>query len=376
MNERGVTATWYGLTGVLNALWGATLPATDVRLDLGAGGLGVLLTVLAAGALVGMPTGGRLGLRVTGPTAALALIGPAVAPSEALLVGSAFVLGVAFGALNVALSLRAVAVERAIGRMIMATMHGTWTLGAVAGGAAVTGGLRAGVDVRVVLFAGAVVLAVLMLAVGGSPAAPAAPSTPTSAARPRQIVLLGVVGAAAFVTEGAATDWAGVHATRVLGADPATASLVYTVFFGAMTVVRFVGDAVRTRIGGPRTIRLAGGVATAGYALVLLSGVLPSVGVAMAGWVLAGAGMAMVWPIVVSALGAAGGRLSAVTMISYGGGLLGPSVIGFVAAGATLPVALLIPAVLALVVVTLAPVLPQENKEIPCSATRSTPTSR
>jgi fucose permease len=271
------------------------------------------------------------------------------------------------------LSLRAVAVERALDRMIMATMHGTWTLGAVAGGAAVTAGLRAGVDVRVLLFAGAVVLAVLMLAVGGSPVAPAATSTPTRAARPRQIVLLGVIGAAAFVTEGAATDWAGVHATRVLGADPATASLVYTVFFGAMTVVRFVGDAVRTRLSGPRSIRLAGGIATAGYALVLLSGVLPSVGVAMAGWVLAGAGMAMVWPIVVSALGAAGGRLSAVTMISYGGGLLGPSVIGFVAAGSTLPVALLIPAVLALVVVTLAPVLPQGNKEIPCSPTRSTP---
>ena len=373
VNERGVTATWYGLTGVLNALWGATLPATDVRLDLGAGGLGVLLTVLAAGALVGMPTGGRLGLRVTGPAAALTLIVPAVAPTEVLLVVSAFVLGVAFGALNVALSLRAVAVERAHDRMIMATMHGTWTLGAVAGGAGVTAGLRAGVDVQVLLFAGAVVLAVLMLAVGGSPVAPVVPSTPTSAARPRQIVLLGVIGAAAFVTEGAATDWAGVHATRVLGADPATASLVYTVFFGAMTVVRFVGDAVRTRLGGPRTIRLAGGIATAGYALVLLSGALPSVGVAMAGWVLAGAGMAMVWPIVVSALGAAGGRLSAVTMISYGGGLLGPSVIGFVAAGTTLPVALLIPAALALVVVTLAPVLPKENKEIPCSPTRSTP---
>lgn len=378
MTERGVTATWYGLTGVLNALWGATLPATDVRLDLGAGGLGVLLTALAAGALVGMPVAGRRGLRVTGPAAALALIGPAVAPSEALLVVSALVLGVAFGALNVALSLRAVAVERALGRMIMATMHGTWTLGAVAGGTAVTAGLRAGVDVQAVLFAGAVVLAVAMLAVGRSSVGPAAPSAPapTSATRPRLIVLLGVIGAAAFVTEGAATDWAGVHATRVLGADPATGSLVYTVFFGAMTVVRFVGDAVRTRLGGPVTIRLAGGVATAGYGLVLLSGALSSVGVAMAGWVLAGAGMAMVWPIVVSALGAAGGRLSAVTMISYGGGLLGPSVIGFVAAGATLPVALLIPAALAVVVATLAPILPQETKEIPCSPTRSTPTSR
>jgi hypothetical protein len=51
----------------------------------------------------------------------------------------------------------------------------------------------------------------------------------------------------------------------------------------------------------------------------------------------------------------AAGRLSAVTMISYGGGLIGPALIGSVAARATLPVALLIPAALALVVTVVAP---------------------
>ena len=64
------------------------------------------------------------------------------------------------------------------------------------------------------------------------------------------------------------------------------------------------------------------------------------------------------WPIVTSALGAADGaarRLSAATTISYGGGLVGPAVIGYVAARATLPVALLIPAALALVVAMVAP---------------------
>jgi MFS family permease len=58
-------ATCYGLTGVLNAAWGATLPATDARLDLGAGRLGVLLMALAVGALVAMPIAGRLADRWT-----------------------------------------------------------------------------------------------------------------------------------------------------------------------------------------------------------------------------------------------------------------------------------------------------------------------
>ncbi|WP_163506017.1 MFS transporter [Fodinicola acaciae] len=383
-DARTATAVSYGLTGVLTALWAATLPATDVRLNLGSGRLGALLTGLAVGALVAMPVAGRLAgprlLPVTAPAAAAALVVVALAPTVQVLAVAAVLLGAAFGALNVALSLRAVAVERAAGRPVMAWMHGVWTLGAVAGGAIASASLRAGLDVRVLMAGGAVAVAIafasvtrvrvesVSLAAKGSPAP-----------RSRLLVLLGVIGAAAFVSEGAATDWAGVHAVRVLGAEPSTGSLVYTVFFVAMTVVRLLGDAVRDRIGAAGTIGLAGGVATAGYALVLLSGAAPAgirVGCAMVGWTLAGAGMAVVWPIVASAIGAAGGagRLSAVTAISYGGGLVGPAVIGYVAAHATLPVGLSIPAVLALLVAAAAPavlrqvgrpVLPLNTRRVP-----------
>ncbi|MGY0232266.1 MFS transporter [Longispora urticae] len=396
MGARATIAAGYGLTGVLNALWGATLPATDARLDLGAGRLGGLLMALALGALAAMPVAGWLAgrwsegrlLRLVLPTASVALVGPALAPSFGPLVVAAVVLGVLSGALNVALSLRAVAVERELGRPVMAAMHGTWTLGAVAGGALVAGGLRTGTDVRVLMAVGAAALALAGVAVTGSavttptgpgPAArpdggtpddrrpgpahppPPAPITPAGSRRPGLVFALGVVGAAAFVTEGAATDWAGVHATRVLGAAPATASLMYTVFFVAMTGVRFVGDALRARLGAATTVRWAGGTAGAGYALVLLAGTLPvagAVGCALAGWALAGAGMAMVWPVVTSTLGASGGtagRLSAVTTISYGGGLVGPALIGYAASRANLPTALLIPAALALLVAVVAP---------------------
>src|SRR5262245_7975930 len=116
MDQRVVIGMWFGLTGVLNALWGASLPATDARLDLGAGRLGGVLLAVAAGALVAMPVAGRLVdrwtarrvLRLVAPAAAVALTGPAVAPSVGLLVMSAAVLGVLFGALNVALSAQAV----------------------------------------------------------------------------------------------------------------------------------------------------------------------------------------------------------------------------------------------------------------------------
>ncbi|MFI7687923.1 MFS transporter [Nonomuraea sp. NPDC049655] len=426
MAGRGTITLCYGLTGVTNAVWAATLPATDARLGLGPGGLGTLLMVLAAGSLVAMPVAGRLCdrwsggglLRVCAPAAALALAGPALAAGSGPLMVSAALLGVLFGLLNVALSVQAVAVERGLGRPIMATVHGTWTLGAVAGGALVTAALRAGADVRVLMLVGATALTAAMAAVGGAAMATTratagtttgttggttvgttvggAARTTVGAARggaggavgdgaggvggaegrgaegrgvarlrPGVLAMLGVIGAAAFVAEGAATDWAGVHATRVLGADPATGSLVYTVFFVAMTLVRFAGDAVRTRLGVRVTIRLAGATATAGYGLVLLAGVLPvgaaaRLGCAMAGWALSGAGVAVVWPVVASLLGTVGGAargLSAVTTVSYGGGLVGPALIGYVATTASLPLALVIPAALALLVAVAAPPL-------------------
>ncbi|MEV3981353.1 MFS transporter [Nonomuraea sp. NPDC049758] len=417
MAGRGTITLCYGLTGVTNAVWAATLPATDARLGLGPGGLGALLMVLAAGSLVAMPVAGRLCdrwsggglLRVCAPAAALALAGPALAAGPGPLMVSAALLGVLFGLLNVALSVQAVAVERGLGRPIMATVHGTWTLGAVAGGALVTAALRAGADVRVLMLVGATALTAAMAAVGGAAMAATRATTGTTggttveatvggaarttvgAARggaggavgdgaggvrgaegrgvarlgPGVLAMLGVVGAAAFVAEGAATDWAGVHATRVLGADPATGSLVYTVFFVAMTLVRFAGDAVRTRLGVRVTIRLAGATAAAGYGLVLLAGVLPvgaavRLGCAMAGWALSGAGVAVVWPVVASLLGTVGGAargLSAVTTVSYGGGLVGPALIGYVATTASLPLALVIPAALALLVAVAAPPL-------------------
>jgi MFS family permease len=132
--------------------------------------------------------------------------------------------------------------------------------------------------------------------------------------------------------------------------------LVYTLFFAAVTAVRFAGDALRGRFGPTLTIRLAGLVATAGYAMVLLAPItgLVRLGCAITGWVLIGAGMAVVWPVVTSAVGAAGDgtarRLSSVTTISYAGAMAGPAVIGYVASMASLPVALVIPAAMAVLV--------------------------
>jgi len=394
-------AICYGLTGAVTALWAAALPATDARLSLGPTRLGAALTALAVGGLCAMPVAGRLAdrytgsrlLRTTAPAAALALVAPAAAASFAALLPAVVLLGMLLGALNVALSVQAVALESALRRPIISVLHGAWSLGAVGGGATVSLSLHAGVGVRVLPVVAAPILAAALCVTAGETTPPAAPAdaAPLDAVlvtavsvpevpldRTRRAgavgrdattlgagltVMLGLVGAAAFVAEGAATDWAGVDATRVLGADPATGSLVYTVFFTTMTAVRFAGDALRGRLGAAVSIRAGGLVAGCGFGLVLLAGALPGaipdkVGCALGGWVMVGAGMAVVWPVVLSTLSATGGsaaRLSVVTTISYGGGLAGPALIGALAASLSLPLALSAPAVLALAVAFVAP---------------------
>jgi predicted MFS family arabinose efflux permease len=116
---------------------------------------------------------------------------------------------------------------------------------------------------------------------------------------------------------------------------------------------------IRGRLGPPRTLLAAGLTAASGYALILVAPASTGLAVAMAGWCLTAAGMALVWPVLASAVGAAGDGtakgLSIVTTISYAGRLAGPALIGYVASATSLPVAMTLPATLALVVALAGP---------------------
>ncbi|MFJ9390753.1 MFS transporter [Nocardioides sp. NPDC101246] len=370
----------HGGVGMLVAVWGAGLPVLDARVDLGPTRLGFLLLALALGAAIAMPLAGHLAhrwsdatvLRVALPTAALLLAAIGAMRTAEPMIALAGVFGLCCGAINVGLTSRATAAERAAGRPVIARMHGFWTLGAVLGSSALAAALRAGGDSHLLLPAAALsagtvltLLALRLPAAGTDPgdaADPAASPGPTRAANP---VLLGAgaVAAAAFVVEGAATDWAGIHTTRVLGADPAAGATMYAVFFAAMTAVRFAGDRLRDLVTAPILVAAAAGVTMLGFVVVLLSPTAPEasrVVVATGGWALAGAGTALVWPIVIGSLGATRidpRRLSVVTTIGYLGGFVGPVLIGGLAAGVGLAGAMVLPAVLTVLLATAAPPL-------------------
>ncbi|MEV4563362.1 MFS transporter [Nonomuraea sp. NPDC049419] len=384
---------FFFLAGLVMGLWAAGLPSLNDRLDLGPALLGRVLLLISAGALASMLLAGRLvdrwGSRrlcwIAGPLSGVALLGPALAPSAWVLMALAVVFGMGLGVMEIAMNAHSVEVERCYGRPVISAFHGTWSLGGAAGGGITSLVLQAGLDAQGLLVVAAIVVpflyvpaARLLLPDAYTRPAPQNAAEGVEAGKPAEsaggagaaaggsgggslkwglIALLGVAAFAGHLSEGAAIDWAALHARMVLETDPALAPLAYTIFSIAMTTVRLLGDPIRARLGSVLTIRLAGVLATAGYVLVLVSPLLGDplrVVCAWTGWALAGVGLATVVPVLFSAVGAAGGRvgraLAMVTAFGYTGLLLGPAVLGFVAEAASLPVALFIPAVLAAVV--------------------------
>ena len=359
----------FALCGVTVGLWGAALPAINHRLDLGEARTGTVLLATGMGALASMPVAGRLCDRLTsrgvvavaGPVSALALLGPALAPSYPALLVATFGFGIGMGAIDVSMNTHAVKVEQRYPRPVLSAFHGVWSLGGAAGGAIIASGLALSLNIQHVMVAGALAAALLFRLPTNwlltderarADAAQAREETAGSGRLPLGLVIaLGLVASCSFISEGAALDWGALHANRVLGADLSSASIAYIVFTVAMTAMRLTGDRVRHRCGPVWTLRLSASTAAAGYGLVLLSPIVPSGGlfVGYAGWFLAGLGLAVVVPVIFAGAGsgeAAGSSLSKVTTFGYVGMLAGPSVIGPLAEATSLGVAMIVPAAL------------------------------
>lgn len=367
----------FWLSGMICALWSASLPALNERLNLGELRVGTALLMTGIGTLVAMPIAGRLCdrwtsrrvLDVSGSAAALTLLGPALAPSYPVLLVSALVLGAGLGSLDVAMNTHAVEVEQRYGKPIMSAFHGVWSLGGVVGSAVLAAGLYASADIRWLMASGAIVAALLFL-VPNRFLLPGRPGTAEPVRKGEKgtvrfpvVLMLGAIALSACVSEGGANDWAALHASKVLGAGPGAASLAYTIFAATMTVARLLGDGLRHRLGSERTIRWSGATAVGGYGLVLLASWLPGAELstrmicAYAGWALAGLGLATVVPVVLSAVGGSSGQaLSWVSTFGFAGLLSGPALIGPVAEVTSLGTAMLIPAALGVVITLAGPI--------------------
>jgi MFS family permease len=351
-SARPAVSTLFFVNGAVLATWLPHLPAVKARLTSGDGQLGLVLLAMAAGAVVALPTAGRLiglvGSRVVSAVAALALCLamplPVLSPSLPVLVAALALLGACNGLLDVSMNAQAVAVEQRAGRPIMSSFHALFSLGGVAGallaGAAMAVGVEATAHVVVSTLVGLTAVAV---AVPGLVPTPAPDATGPLLARPsRGLVSLGALALLGLLAEGAMADWSAVYLHDTLRASSSTAALGFAAFSLAMGAGRFGGDALVDRLGPRRVLRVSGAVAALGLAAALLLG-RPAIGVV--GCALVGLGIANIIPLLFSAAARVPGvppgqALAAVATTGYLGFLAGPPLIGVVAETAGLAVGL------------------------------------
>lgn len=148
----------------------------------------------------------------------------------------------------------------------------------------------------------------------------------------RAILLLCIMPLGIMSVEGAFIDWSAVFMDSVLSASPWVIGLTYSFFALVMASVRLSGDMLADHYGEYTIVRISGLAAAAG---ILLFALAPTVPVALLGAALSGLGVAVVYPMAVSAAARRPGRspadnVAALTMISFGAFLIAPPIIGFV----------------------------------------------
>ncbi|MBF4762890.1 MFS transporter [Nocardioides islandensis] len=345
------------------------LPEFSDKWDLSEIELSLLLLGLVLLAGVGTLAAERLAPR-TGSSAPLrwAFAGTAVtvtaatlAPSAPVFFVSTSLYGVFLGVIDACVNMQAVALEHRYGRPILPSFHGSWTVGGLLGSALTLA--TADADLRWMAL-----LAIVPVAALAAPYLPhersGVPDADVSVPW-RPILLVGAALVLFYMVDTAAFTWGPTFLDRAVDAPSRLVALATFPYLLASGAVRLAGDDLVRRHGAVRVLRAGTLVASLGLAIVVFAPAWP---VAVLGFLVMGAGVAVVAPLSFSAAARlAGGdtsddgerraRVDAViarfNQFNYVGALLGAVMTGVVGAG-SLRVGFAVPMVLVLGLLPLA----------------------
>lgn len=379
----------YGASGIAAASWVSRLPAVRNGLELTPATVGLILLCLTAASFSSVSVSGLVVLRLGSARAAriacvlsgsgLLLLGLGTSVLSSLVVAACgfALLGLANGCYNTALNVEGAAVERALGKHVMSWLHGSFSLGTVAGAAAGAWAAAAQLSVAWHLgVVGAVAIVTVMTASlsfradlersgqGGQrrrkplrprkadpfedpttgPLPVINPALASEAAslhgkrlvamawREPRTLLLGLLVLGLALSEGAAGDWAALALADGHGQSEAAGAAGYGVFVTFMTVGRFAGTFLLDRFGRVAIMRCCAATAFLGVATFVLA---PAPWLAFVGLGLWGLGTSLGFPIGMSAAADdsvhAAARVSVASTIAYGAFLCGPPALGFLA---------------------------------------------
>jgi fucose permease len=343
-------------SGIAFASWASRIPQVRDRLHLDPSELGLVLLAIAAGSVIALPLSGvvvgHFGSRWTVRTTGLLTAAAMVVVSLGYLVGvlpvviGLFLVGLGMGSWDVAMNVQGALAERRLGRAIMPRFHAGFSVGTVVGALIGAGMVALGVPVTVHLLAVAVLVGVAVpLAVRGflpdeveqDTSEEEAESDSRSSGRkalhawrePRTL-LIGLFVLAFAFAEGVGNDWISIALIDGYGTSATVGTLGFATFLAAMTAGRWFGPRSLDRYGRVIVIRMLTVTCLVGVLLFVFG---TNVIIAFAGAVLWGVGLALGFPVGMSA-GAdepamAAPRVSVIASIGYCAFLAGPPLIGF-----------------------------------------------
>ncbi len=296
------------VNGFVFSNWIPRINEVRDRLGVSNSGLGLALLGGGLGGFVGSLLVARVVTKVRTRTVVLvaSLLMAALVPLVAV-VPNAFVLLVLLTLLgfndvqnDVAFNAQGVMIQARMGRPIMQRLHGTWSLGMVAGGG--TGWLASAADVGLglhLLLAASFMVIVVLIAVPGLLAADDPPephagegsSAPGGMAR-RFALAIGAMGFGLALLEGMPNDWSSVVLTDVFEAGRMKGAGT-SVFAAAMLIGRLTGDHVSVAVGGRRMFTAGTWMCVAGSVMLALAPVTAFAFVAYALW---GLGISVLFP--------------------------------------------------------------------------------
>ncbi len=307
------------------------------------GSFGAILSVTQAGRLIAK-FGTRAAIIFGSTLVLIGLVGQAFAIVNHSAAGYAllaFIAGLGMGIADVGINVDGAAIETASSKTVLPKMHAAFSIGTFIGAAIGTLASRFEVNLlaQMAAIAGVTVLLPLFttkyLSATNGQEDFAAKDT-SSAKEPkvavwrnRTVIYLSIAILGLTLAEGASNDWLTIALVDDFDQTATMAGIGYAILLGAMTLTRFFGGNLADKFGRVLTLQVCAFTGVAGMLLIILSG---NVYVAFVGAAMWGCGVALGFPLLLSAAGEgenAARKVAFVASSGYMAFLVGPPLLGF-----------------------------------------------
>ncbi|BBX16482.1 MFS transporter [Mycolicibacterium duvalii] len=346
-----------------NVLYGAAVASFSA---------GALLAGLTAATLIRRFGSAPVALVTTYLLAAFMVVA-AAAPAPLWFAGALFLAGASDAVTDVAQNTNGLRLQREYGRSIINSLHAVWAVGAILGGLMGTAAIALDIGrtphlaVAAAVFCAVVTVAYRHLL--DDPDHARHPFAEPAGGRGAGAVYLALlafvaIAIAGVTVEDAGNTWATLYLRDSLGAPAAVAPLGYVALVTFMFLGRLAGDRLVDRFGERAVTRVGGLITALGMGLALL---LESVPVTIAGFAVAGLGVATVVPAAMRAADElpglrAGTGLTVLSWLMRAGLLGAPLLVGVIADATSLRLGLLTVPVAGLALVALAGTLAERAR--------------